>query len=208
MASDQALAWMYAENLVNESEVVLRARANADDYGIASITPAAGQFLRFLVRTCAAKNVVEVGTGAGVSGLYLLDNPEVTLTTIDVEREAQHSARQVFTEAGIRQARIRLIPGRSADLMPRLAAGSYDVVVLDGDPLEAQGDVSEALRLLRSGGLLVVTRALMGGRVADPARREDDVVAMRELVHSLLESDDVEATLVPIGDGMLVAYVL
>lgn len=207
MASDQTLAWMYAEELIEESEALARARAHAEDFDISCITPATGAFLRFLLSTCGASSVVEVGTGTGVSGLYLLASEKVTLTSIDVERETQHVAREIFNREGIRTGRSRLINGRSADLLPRLASASYDVVVLDGDPKETAGDMQEAFRLLRSGGLIVVPRALMGGKVADPARREENVVAMRAVVKETLALPDVHSALLPVGDGVLVVTV-
>lgn len=208
MASDQTLAWMYAEELCEESEALSQARAYAEDFDVTCVTAAAGAFLRFLVRTSGASSIAEVGTGTGVSGLYLLASDNVTLTSIDIERETQHVARNIFASEGIRTGRSRLINGRSADLLPRLAASAYDMVVLDGDPLETPGDVEEAFRLLRTGGLIVIPRALMGGKVADPARREDAVVTMRTLVKELLASPDVDAAIVPVGDGMLVATLL
>jgi len=134
-----------------------------------------------------------------------LSVPGLSLTSIDVESEAQHCAREFFAAAGVRSGRIRLINGRSVDLLPRLAANSYDFVLLDGDPLETPGDAQEALRILRPGGLLVLARALMAGRVADPARREEDVVAIRNLGRELLASPDVEASMVPLGEGLVVA---
>ena len=99
---------------------------------------------------------------------------------------------------------MRIINGRSADILPRLAAHSYDMVLVDGDPLEAAGDCEEALRILRPGGLLVVAGALQGGKVADPARREEPVVAIRHLIKALMQAEELDTSLVPLGDGVLV----
>ena len=206
MATDQTLAWAYTEDLYVESDVVTQARRLAGEFGISCVSPATGALLRLLVSSTGVASIVEVGTGTGVSGLYLLANGDVTLTSIDVEREAQHAAREAFSKAGVRSGRTRLINGRSADLLPRLAANSYDL--LDGDPLETPEDAEEALRLLRPGGILVVARALAGGRVADPARREDDVVAIRNLGRELVSSPDLETSVVPVGEGLLVAHLL
>ena len=198
MAADHTLAWAYVEDaFAEEDDVIAQARYEAGEYGIASLSAATG-----------AKSAVEVGTGTGVSGMYLLSVPGLSLTSIDVESEAQHCAREFFAAAGVRSGRIRLINGRSVDLLPRLAANSYDFVLLDGDPLETPGDAQEALRILRPGGLLVLARALMAGRVADPARREEDVVAIRNLGRELLASPDVEASMVPLGEGLVVATVV
>lgn len=203
MSGDKTLSWAFAEEQTVEDELLAGARATADDLGLAATSAATGALLRLLVSASRAQTAVEIGTGAGISGLYLLKgNDQLTLTTIDVESEAQSTARELYARAGIRASRTRLIKGRSADILPRLADRSYDLVLVDGAPEEAPGDVQEALRILRPGGLLVVSRALLDGRVADPARREPDTVAMRGLVREILEKGNNPA-LVPIGAGLI-----
>lgn len=203
MSGDKTLSWAFAEEQTVEDELLAGARATADDLGLAATSAATGALLRLLVSASKAQTAVEIGTGAGISGLYLLKgNDQLTLTTIDVESEAQSTARELYARAGIRASRTRLIKGRSADILPRLADRSYDLVLVDGAPEEAPGDVQEALRILRPGGLLVVSRALLDGRVADPARREPDTVAMRCLVREILEKGNNPA-LVPIGAGLI-----
>lgn len=205
MSSDKTLSWAFAEEQTAEDELIGQARAAAADLGVAAVSAATGALLRLLVSTAGAKTAVEVGTGAGVSGLYLLlGSGELTLTTIDVEAEAQRAARDVFSRAGIRASRTRLIKGRSADILPRLADRSYDLVLIDGDAEEAPGDAEEALRILRPGGLLIVAQAMLDGKVADPARREPDTVAIRGLVRDVLERSPLSA-LVPVGAGLLLA---
>ena len=205
MSSDKTLSWAFAEEQTAEDELMGQARTAAADLGVAAVSAATGALLRLLVSTAGAKTAVEVGTGAGVSGLYLLlGSEELTLTTIDVEAEAQRAARDVFARAGIRASRTRLIKGRSADILPRLADRSYDLVLIDGDAEEAPGDAEEALRILRPGGLLIVAQAMLDGKVADPARREPDTVAIRGLVRDVLERSPLSA-LVPVGAGLLLA---
>jgi len=82
----------------------------------------AGAALRFLAATLQARAVVEVGTGAGVSGLCLLAGmaPDGVLTSIDIEPEHQRAARRAFTEAGTTAGRMRLIMGQALDVLPRL----------------------------------------------------------------------------------------
>lgn len=205
MSSDKTLSWAFAEEQSAEDELMEQARAAAADLGVTAVSPATGALLRLLVSVAGAKTAVEVGTGAGVSGLYLLlGNHELTLTTIDVEAEVQRAARDVFARASIRTSRTRLIKGRSADILPRLADRSYDLVLIDGDAEEAPGDAEEALRILRPGGLLIVAQAMLDGKVADPARREPGTVAIRNLVRDVLERSPLSA-LVPVGAGLLLA---
>lgn len=206
MSADKAQSWSYAEDVAAEPAIIATAREQAHELGIDALSPATGSFLATLASTPGVKMMAEIGTGTGVSGLYLLSaSAEASLTTIDLESEAQTHARENFTATGIRPGRFRVINGRSADILPRLAKESYDLVLVDGDPLEAAGDTAEAIRMLRPGGLLILAHALYHDRVADPARRDDQTVALRNLGRELRESEDVRASLIPLGDGLIVA---
>lgn len=204
MSNDKALSWSYAEGIVEEASRMARAREQAHDLGIQPVSPATGNLLATLAATHSVRTIAEVGTGTGVSGLYLLSASEDSvLTSIDVESEAQNFARESFTATGVRSGRFRIINGRSADILPRLADASYDLVFIDGDPLEADGDVTEAIRMLRKGGILVVAHALHGDRVADPARRDEVTVAMRNLGKEIVEAEEIFSSLIPLGDGVI-----
>ncbi|QRV01700.1 O-methyltransferase [Arcanobacterium phocisimile] len=206
MSTEKAQSWLYAESFVTDGDAVEQARYQAAELGIESVSPATGQFLSFLATGSQIKTIADIGTGTGVSGLYLLSgSKESQLTSIDIDSEAQNLARQNFAATGIRAGRYRLINGRSADILPRLAPNSYDIVFIDGDILEAEGDVLEALRMLRTSGILIVAHALYHDRVADPARRDDNTVAMRNIGRMLHDSDQVTTSLLPLGDGLLVA---
>jgi predicted O-methyltransferase YrrM len=160
-----------------------------------------------LAAAVGARAVVEIGTGTGVSGVWLLRGmrPEGVLTTIDVETEHQRIARRVFAEAGFPPGRTRIIAGAALDVLPRLADGVYDMVFVDTDASEYGASVIEALRLLRPGGMLAIHHALAGGRIGDPAARDLETVTVREVVKTVRESDDWIPTLLPAGDGLLAA---
>ena len=163
----------HAEQSISEDAITAAARERADDSGAGAVTPAVGALLSVLAKVAGAKAVVEVGTGAGVSGLWLLSGmrDDGVLTTIDVEPEHQRLAKQAFSEAGIGPSRTRLISGRAQDVLTRLADDSYDLVFIDADPIDQPQFVVEGMRLLRSGGAIVVHRAALGGRAGDAARQ-------------------------------------
>ena len=162
----------HAEQSISEDAIVAAARERAVDIGAGAVTPAVGALLSVLAKLTGAKAVVEVGTGAGVSGLWLLSGmrDDGVLTTIDVEPEHQRIAKQAFSEAGIGPSRTRLISGRAQEVLTRLADESYDLVFIDADPLDQPHFVVEGVRLLRSGGAIVVHRAALGGRAGDAER--------------------------------------
>ena len=200
-------SWAYAEEFVGEDEVLAGARARASEVGVAPIGPGGGAALRFLAAVTEARAVVEIGTGTGVSGVWLLRGmrPDGVLTTVDTEAEHQRLAKKTFTEAGVPSQRARLINGAALEVLPRLTDGHYDLVFCDGDKREYADYLSEALRLLKPGGLVAFDNALWHDRVADPAQRDPETVAIRELGRAVLESDDLLPLLLPVGDGLLVA---
>ncbi|MDP9805783.1 putative O-methyltransferase YrrM [Trueperella bonasi] len=206
MAVDKAQSWAYAEQIVDEDQHARLARTYAAELGITCLSPSTGHFLKTLASMSGVKHIAEVGTGTGVSGLYLLaGSDDSVLTSIDIDSEAQSYARNAFADAKIRAGRYRLINGRSADMLPRLSNNSYDLVLIDADPAEAAGDVSEAIRMLRQGGTLVLAHALNNDRVADPARRDESTVALRNLGKELIEAEDMVSSLIPLGDGLLIS---
>lgn len=192
---------------MSEDDVLERARARAAEMGATPIGPGGGAALRFLAAATGAKAVVEIGTGCGVSGIWLLRGmrPDGVLTTIDVEAEHQRLAREAFTEAGFTAPRTRLISGRAFDVTPRLTDGGYDLVFCDGDKMEYPGYYREALRLLRPGGVVAMDNCLWHDRVADPAQRDQATVTIRELGKEVREDEAVLPVLLPVGDGLLCA---
>lgn len=207
MSSDKATSWSYCDDVCVEDDLLYAARARATELDVPTLSPAAGRLVTTLTAAIDAKAVVEVGTGAGVGGLFLLRamSDQGTLTSVDAELENQHLAREVFAADQIRSARTRLISGRPEDVLSRLAAGAYDVVLLNCFPWELAACASQALRLLRRRGLLIINGMLHGDRVANPARRDEETVAVREVAHALLEDERLDASLIPVGDGLLIA---
>ena len=200
-------SWTYAEQFVVEDDVLAEARARADEVGIVPIGPGGGAALRFLASILEARAVVEIGTGTGVSGLWLLRGmrSDGVLTTVDVEAEHQRLAKQTFADAGIPHQRARTISGAALDVLPRLTDGHYDIVFCDGDKREYGAYLKAALRLLRPGGIVAFDNALWHDRVADPAQRDEETVAIRELGRAVAEDDSLVPVLLPVGDGLLVA---
>ena len=183
------------------------ARDRAREVGVSPISTGGGTALQFVAASLGARNVVEIGTGTGVSGLWLFRGmrPEGVLTSVDVEAEHQRLARTAFTEEGIPSQRMRLICGRALEVLPRLADASYDLVLCDGDKSEYGEYLTEALRLLRPGGVVAVDNALWHDRVADPAQRDPDTVAIREVGRRVQEDERLVPVLLPMGDGLLLA---
>lgn len=202
--SDKQLSWKYTEEFVAERADIEVARQHSLELGIDPVTPSVGAQLAVLAAASRATNIIEIGTGVGVSGLWLLSGaPEAVLTSIDLEVDHQQVARRAFVEAGIPANRLRLIAGRASEVLPRMNEASYDLVVIDADPGSVIEYVEHGLRLVRTGGIVVVAHALWRGRVADPAQRDETVAGFRLLLKEIATSDAVIASLTDAGDGLL-----
>jgi len=198
----------YVDAFLPEDEPIVAARRNAAEVGgAAPVGPVTGAALRFAAAAIGARAVVEIGTGCGTSGLWLLRGmrPGGVLTSVDVEPEHQRLARGVFVEAGFPAGRYRLISGRALEVLPRLADGAYDLVFCDADPQEYPEYLTGALRLLRAGGVVVFDNALLRGRVADLTCDDIDAVAVRELCEQVRMDERLVPLLLPADDGLLAA---
>ncbi len=203
--ADRLNSWLDA--WLPEDPALSAARSRAAEVAVACVDPVTGSVLRLLAAASGARAVVELGTGAGVSALWLLRgmHPEGVLTSIDPETEHQRLARQSLTEAGYGSGRVRLIAGRALEVLPRLSDGAYDLVFCDAATSENGDYLAAALRLLRSGGTVVFAGALAAGKVSDPSARDADTVAFRELAKAVREDERLTPALLPVGAGLLAA---
>ena len=181
-----------------EDEPLRAARANAEDIGgTVPVDPATGAVLRFLATAIGARSVVEIGTGCGNSGIWLLRGmrPGGVLTSVDTEPEYHRLARKAFTQAGFAANQARLILGRAGDVLPRLSDGAYDMVFCDADPASYPDYLSAGLRLLRHGGIIVFDDVGGAGGAADA----------RELAEMVRIDDRLIPLSIPVAGGLLAA---
>ena len=184
-----------------EDEPLLTARANAEELGgTEPVAPATGAALRFFATAIAARSVVEIGTGCGSSGIWLLRGmrPGGVLTSVDTEPEYHRLARKAFTQAGFATNQARLILGRALDVLPRLSDGAYDLVVCDADQASYPEYLTASLRLLRAGGIVVFNDTLSPA----PGPAEDGI---RELAGIIRIDERLVPLLLPIAGGLLAA---
>jgi predicted O-methyltransferase YrrM len=202
--SDIELNWKFSDDFVVETDALAKARQQSLELGIDAIAPSVGAQTAVLAAATGARSILEVGTGAGVSGIWLLRGaPGATLTSIDTEIDHQQHAKANFAEAGIPANRVRLITGKAAEVLPRMNENSYDIVFIDADPQSVIEYVEHGLRLARPGGTVLVAHALWRGRVANPTQRDDVATGFRTLLSEIASSNAVVSALSPVGDGLL-----
>jgi predicted O-methyltransferase YrrM len=197
----------FAEDFVPEDDLLRDARARAEQLGCTPVGPGTGAALRLLASAIGARAVVEIGTGAGVSGLWLLRGMRAdgVLTSVDVEAEHQRHARDIFLAEGVASSRFRLITGRALEVLPRFTDGAYDLVLIDAAKEEYAEYLEQAVRLLRPGGVVAVDNALWHDRTADPAQRDPATVAIRGTVQTVAADERLLPAMLPVGDGLLTA---
>jgi predicted O-methyltransferase YrrM len=198
----------YIDDFLPEDEALVQARRNAAEVGgAAPVSVLTGAALRFLAAAIGARSVVEIGTGCGTSGIYLLRGMRAgsVLTSIDIETEHQRLARAAFIAAGFPTSRYRLIGGRALDVLPRLADAAYDMVFCDADRQEVDEYLDRALRLLRPGGIVVLNAVLPGSTPTERMPNDGEVTAAADLRERVRAEDGLVPLLLPIGNGLLAA---
>lgn len=198
----------YAAAFTAEPAHIGRARRRGEQFGAATpIGPDGGAALRMLAAAAGARDVLEVGTGGGSSGLWLLGGmpADGVLTTIDVNGEHQRAVAGAYAAAGVDPGRVRLVTGDAADVMARMADGAFDMVVVDADKPGYPAYAAHAVRLLRRGGVLALDNMLWADRVADPAARDAATTTLRDVGVAIRDDAALRLAVLPVGDGLLVA---
>ncbi len=189
-----------------EDEPLRAARARSEEADIPSVAYETGAMLRWLAGLEPAKTIVEIGSGGGYSGLWLLAgmHPRGALTTIEADPDHQALSQKAYAEAG-HSDRVRSILGQALTVLERLADTSYDLVFCDAAKTEYPAYLAHARRLLRPGGLLVADNVWWGGEIADAPADDEDAAGLRAFVEEVAEDPDFEAQVLFVGDGLLVA---
>ena len=192
--------WNLSQNFIPEDTHLTNARNKSIELGLIPIGQGAGALLRFLASTIDASNVVEIGTGTGVSGLWLLRgmNSAGVLTSIDSDAERQRAAKEIFSTAAIASNKIRLIAGRAIEVVDKLTSNAYDLMFINGDKLEYETLFDQSLRLLRPGGILVFHNVLSDSNAADD-------LAVIKVSEKIKDDSRLVSVMIPSGSGIISA---
>jgi len=185
-------------------------REEADRAGLPpiSISPRAGRLLQILLRAIAARRVLEVGTLGGYSAIWMgrALGEEGSILSLEIDPAHAEFARRALSRAGLAD-RVTVRVGRALDLLPALDGERFDAVFIDADKEPLPTYLDWALRLTRRGGLIMADNALWGGRVADPAVTDAETMAVREFNRRFASDPRIDATVLPVGDGLAVGLV-
>jgi predicted O-methyltransferase YrrM len=196
--------WQFVEQFHEQSTTEIAARRLSAELGVEPVSSAIAAQLGLIAHLTNAQQILEIGTGVGVSSLALLSlNSSADLTTIDIESEYLRAAKEQFAEAHIASGRIRAISGDAVDVLTRMNLNSYDISLVDADPLNMLQYVEFSLKIVRPGGMIIVPHALWNGTVSDPAARGSITEDFRTLLSEIAQSDAGDSLLSPVGDGLL-----
>lgn len=165
-------------------------------------------FLKFMMRLCKPRNILEVGTAVGFSALLMSEYaPEAHITTIENYEKRIPIARDNIAKAG-KSASIDLIPGDTTEILPTLT-DTYDFIFMDAAKGQYINFLPEIMRLLSKGGILVSDNVLQDGDIIESrfavVRRDRTIhTRMREYLYTLKHMEGVSTVILPVGDGITV----
>lgn len=205
--TDERLQRYVEELFAVEDAVLARVRARHAERKLPPIhiSPDEGKLLHVLLRLVAARRVLELGSLAGYSGVWLARAlpADGELTTIEIDPEHAKLARQAYDEAGV-AGRVRLLEGDARQVLPTLRAG-FDVVFLDADKEPLPEYFEWSVRLLRAGGMLLCDNAFLHGTVVDPENHTPATEGVRAFNRLAASDPRVVSAVVPLRDGIVVA---
>ena len=204
---DERLQRYVAELFAVEDPVLARVRARHAERELPPIhiSPDEGKLLHVLVRLVAARRVLEIGSLAGYSGIWLARAlpADGLLTTIEVDPHHARLAREAYDEAGV-AGRVRLLEGDARTILPTLDPG-FDVVFIDADKEPLPEYFEWSVRLLRSGGLLLCDNAFLHGTVVEEDNDSPATEGVRAFNRLAAGDPRVVSAVVPLRDGIVVA---
>ena len=192
------------------------AQRSAADAGLPAISVSAtqGKFLHLLARIAGARRVLEIGTLAGYSTIWLgrALPKDGRLLTLEFDPAHADVARQNIARAGL-DTLVEIRVGAALETLPALTAEApFDLVFIDADKPSTPEYFRWAIKLSRPGSVIVVDTVVRGGDIIDSSGKNQDAEGMRRFFDLLAAEPRVTGTaLQTVGakgyDGFAIALV-
>ncbi len=201
-----------AQEIARETPVQRRLRAETAGmpHGGMQIGADQGALLALLAKLVGARRALEIGTFTGYSALAVASAlpPDGKLICCDVSEEWTGVARRYWQEAGVAERiELRLAPASDtlAALLRQGGADTFDLAFIDANKASYDAYYEACLKLVRPGGAIALDNMLWSGKVADPAVHDEDTDALRALNAKIRDDTRVDACLLTVGDGVMLA---
>jgi caffeoyl-CoA O-methyltransferase len=193
-----------AARTAQEDDFLKRLKQAAVAAGIPPIwiAPEQASFMQILLKLCRAREVVEVGTLAGYSAINMARALPPAGKVRTIELSAKHAD---FAEDWVRRSdvagKIELYRGDARQVLPGFAADSADAAFLDADKASYPAYLRECLRIVRSGGLIVVDNAFAFGELFAKEPKDPETAAVLAFNEHMAKVKELHSIIVPLGDG-------
>lgn len=201
------------DNSLNEHPILkkLRIFTTQDKKSMWQILPEEGQLISVLIKIIQAKKTLEIGTYTGYSTLItaLALPKDGKIFTCDISNQWQKTARYYWKMAGVDKKITQFIAPAQETLVSLCVSGhkkTFDFIFIDADKKNYDVYYEQSLRLIRSGGVILIDNVLWQGRVADSHNTDVDTKAIRTLNAKIHTDSRVESAMVPIADGLSIVW--
>ena len=193
-----------------DSEICMTIEKEARSTYVPIIRKEMGALLKVFMAMQRPKNILEVGTAVGYSSILMGENTDADtrITTIENYDKRIPIARENFVRAGM-EYKITLIEGDAGEVLKTLT-GPYDFIFMDAAKAQYIVILPEIIRLLAPGGVLVTDNVLQEGDIIESrygvTRRNRTIYdRMREYLYAVTHSEELQTSIVPIGDGITIS---
>jgi len=198
-----------AEHTTQEDDFLRNLKAEARAAGIPPIwiSPEQGSFMQLLLKAIRAKEVIEIGTLAGYSAVWMARAVPADghVRTIEVSSRHADFAERWISKSDV-AGQIKVYRGKGEELLPQFASHSADAAFIDADKAGYPLFLRECLRIVRRGGLIMADNAFGFGRLFDDG--DPGAAAMRSFNEIIAKEAALKSIIVPLGDGLWCALKL
>lgn len=211
-------AW-FDEQLIGRDEALEAALADTARSGIPAInvSPSQGKLLHLLATTQGARRILEIGTLAGYSTIWLARAlpADGALVTLEIDPKHATVAEANIARAGLSD-KVRVIVGSAHDTLPGLIQANdaaFDLIFIDADKVSTPAYLDYALKLSKPGSLIIIDNVVRNGAVTDAASTDPSVMGVRQATAAIRANPHLSATAVQtVGskgyDGFILARVM
>jgi predicted O-methyltransferase YrrM len=200
----------YVEGLVgrgDELQVWVHQRSSElRNYGVISVDPTRGRFLELMARLRRPRRVLEIGSGAGYSALWLIKGMgrRGVLEAIEIDPKVAQELKSVIIKAGLK-GRVRLHLGPALSTLRRLR-GPYELVFIDADKDEYPQYLEYAMKLTKAGAVILADNMLWSGATFLSGIRKEGTEGIIAYTKRIFGDERLSSLIVPLGDGLAISF--